>query len=82
MSVAGPITARSLFAVLQSTAMEGYGVFKVYKAVRAAIALAVTFEVGRANVPRGCSEKLCSIPSAYRETEVTKARGCAGCVIQ
>lgn len=82
MSVAGPIAARSLFAVLQSTAMGGYGVFKVYTAVRAAIALAVTFEVGRANRQRGCSEKLCSIPTGCSETGVTKARGCAGCVIQ
>lgn len=62
--------------------MGGYGVFKVYKAVRAAIAVAVAFEVGRANMQHGCSEKLSSIPTACSETGVTKARGCAGCVVQ
>ncbi|MCJ1342874.1 hypothetical protein MMC31_001063 [Peltigera leucophlebia] len=79
-SVAGPIAARSLFAVLQSTAMGGYGVFKVYAAVRAAIALAVTFEVGRAKMQHGCREKLSLIPPGYGEIE--KERGCAACVIQ
>lgn len=81
-SIAGPIAARSLFAVLQSTAMGGYGILKVYRAVRAAIALAVTFEVGRARVQHGCSEKHFLIPTVHHESEVGKARGCASCVIQ
>lgn len=81
-SIAGPIAARSLFAVLQSTAMGGYGILKVYKAVRAAIALAVTFEVGRARVHHGCSEKQFLIPTVHHEGEVGEAKGCASCVIQ
>lgn len=81
-SVAGPIAARSLFAVLQSTAMGGYGVFKVYGAVRAAIALAVAFEVGRAHAQHGCSEKRSLIPTAHYESGAGKVRGCASCVIQ
>lgn len=62
--------------------MGGYGVFKVYTAVRAAIALAITFEAGRADMQHGCGEKLSLIPTADGEAEVTKARWCAGCVLQ
>lgn len=81
-AIAGPIAARSLFAVLQSTAMGGYGVVKVYKAVRAAIALAIAFEIGRAQVQHGCSEKRSLIPTAYTGSGIGKGRDCASCVIQ
>ncbi len=53
MAMAGEIAARSLFACLQSAAMGGYGVWRVYAAVRSAIAAAQAFEIGRAKMREG-----------------------------